>query len=89
MNKIFERICFSVCHTLVIFLIALNVPLLKSLTSASVNHLLETPSLFTGYIMKSKKVIFLVCIYCIKKNTSNFSKKYIGIIRMHANYFKK
>ena len=39
---------------LVTFVVVLDAPLLKSLTSASVNYLLETPCLFTWCIMKTK-----------------------------------
>ena len=41
---------------LVIFGIVLNAPILKSLTSASVNHLLETPYLFTWYAIKQNNL---------------------------------
>ena len=37
---------------LIIFVVAIDAPLLKSLTSASVNYLLETPCLFTQCTMK-------------------------------------
>ena len=58
-NKTFEihlwrNSFFQFIILLVIFMIALNAPVLKCLTSASVNHLLETPCLFTWRIMKIK-----------------------------------
>ena len=56
---------------LVIFVVVLNAPLLKLLTSASVNHLPETPCLFTWCIIKIKQFIFfthiftLICMYIV------------------------
>ena len=56
MNKIFE-IHLQRHSTIVlvyICVIVLNVPLIKSLKLVSVKHLLETPYLFTWYILKTK-----------------------------------
>ena len=49
-----DRITLNSNHVLVIFVVVLNAPLLKSLTSASINHLLETSCLFAWCIMKAK-----------------------------------
>ena len=56
MNKIFEIHLrrHSTIVLVYICVIVLNVPLIKSLKLVSVKHLLETPYLFTWYILKTK-----------------------------------
>ena len=56
MNKIFEINLRRHSTILLVYVcvIVLNVSLIKSLTLVLVNHLLETPCLFTWYILKTK-----------------------------------
>ena len=61
---------FQFIIPLVIFVIVLNAPLLKCLTSASVKNLLETPCLIIKCIMKTKSFLFyyifiLIYIYIV------------------------
>ena len=52
-NTPVKKFFYSVYHSPCYVCDCLNVPLLESLTSASVNHFLETPCLFTWHIMKT------------------------------------
>ena len=56
MNKIFEIHLRRHSTILLVYIcvIFLNVPLIKSLTLVLVNQILETPCLFTWYILKTK-----------------------------------
>ena len=61
-----EDFFFEFSVLLVIFVIVLNAPLLKSLTSASVNHLKETPCLFTWCFLYIH-ICFNLHVCCIRR----------------------
>ena len=66
--KDFFLFLFTIADILLaLFVTVLNAALLKYLTSASVNHLLKTPSLFIWCFMKKifLYIFILICIYIV------------------------